>query len=519
MSWTSAPHNHAKRVTTAHARHADAPAQVREHPPVHAEGGELTDRQLTHDVAAAIASDPTVDAGDIRVTAHERAITLAGHVSTDAQRQAALRAARRISGVRAVADEIEVRRHGVHLVDDPAPATYARSPSPGPPPAARARRRPTTGSPPSDSTVVSDAPADADDRGGAPQLDRRRVAIAAAWVAVLVAFVAVVLPRLEGAESTARRLSEGRPSWLALGAALEVVSLAAYVALFRGVFAGDDGRIGWRESYQITMAANAAGKLFATAGAGSIALTVWALRESGLDGRTVARRIVCLEVLLYGVYMAALVIGGLGLYTGVLSGPAPTGVTLVPAIFGAAVIAVALSTMWWAKPMERGLRRAAAHASGRAARWLGRAAEAPPAAADGIRAAIALVRAQHGVALFAAAYWAFDVAVLWTGFRAFGPSPPGAVIVMGYFVGWTANVLPIPGGVGGVEGGMIATFLAFGVHGSLTVLAVLAYRTISYYLPVVPGVIAYGQLRDTVARWRAQAQAPTRAVDGASRRA
>jgi hypothetical protein len=157
------------------------------------------------------------------------------------------------------------------------------------------------------------------------------------------------------------------------------------VALFRGVFAGDDGRIGWRESYQITMAANAAGKLFATAGAGSIALTVWALRESGLDGRTVARRIVCLEVLLYGVYMAALVIGGLGLYTGVLSGPAPTGVTLVPAIFGAAVIAVALSTMWWAKPMERGLRRAAAHASGRAARWLGRAAEAPRAAADGIR--------------------------------------------------------------------------------------------------------------------------------------
>jgi uncharacterized protein (TIRG00374 family) len=289
------------------------------------------------------------------------------------------------------------------------------------------------------------------------------------------------------------------------------------VALFRAVFAGDTGRIGWRESYQVTMAANAAGKLFATAGAGSIALTVWALRECGLDGRTIARRIVCIEVLLYGVYMAALVIGGLGLYTGVLSGPAPSGVTLVPAIFAAALIALALSTLWWAKPMEAGLRRAAARASGRAARWLERAAEAPRAAADGIRAAIELVRTQRSVALYAVAYWAFDVAVLWTGFRAFGSSPPGAVIVMGYFVGWMANILPIPGGVGGVEGGMIGTFLAFGVHGSLTVLAVLAYRTISYYLTVVPGAIAYGQLRRTVDGWRAQAQAPA-APDEASRR-
>jgi uncharacterized protein (TIRG00374 family) len=324
-------------------------------------------------------------------------------------------------------------------------------------------------------------------------------------MAVVVAFVVVVLPRLAGAEGTAQRLSHGRPSWLALGAALEIVSLAAYVALFRIVFSSDSPRIGWRESYQVTMAANLAGKLFAAAGAGSIALTVWAMRERGLDGATIARRLVCLEVLLYAVYMSALVVAGFGLYAGVFSGPAPPGVTLVPAIFGVAVTALALSTLWWAGPMERGLRKGAARASGRAARLLERAAEAPRAAGDGIRAAIRLVRTRRSALLLAAAYWGFDVAVLWTAFRAFGPSPPGAVIVMGYFVGWIANVLPIPGGVGGVEGGMIGTFLAFGVHGSLAVLAVLAYRTISYYLPVVPGVVAYGQLRRTVARRRAQA--------------
>ena len=42
---------------------------------------------------------------------------------------------------------------------------------------------------------------------------------------------------------------------------------------------------------------------------------------------------------------------------------------------------------------------------------------------------------------------------------------------------------------------MIAAFLGFGVKGSLATLAVLAYRTISYWLPTGPGVIAYLHLR------------------------
>jgi hypothetical protein len=72
---------------------------------------------------------------------------------------------------------------------------------------------------------------------------------------------------------------------------------------------------------------------------------------------------------------------------------------------------------------------------------------------------------------------------------------------MGYYVGTLANTLPLPGGIGGVEGGMIGSFLAFGVNGSFAVLAVLAYRTISYWLPTVPGAIAYIGLRRRAATW------------------
>ena len=73
--------------------------------------------------------------------------------------------------------------------------------------------------------------------------------------------------------------------------------------------------------------------------------------------------------------------------------------------------------------------------------------------------------------------------------RAFTRSapPPLAVIVMAYFTGMLANLLPLPGGVGGVEGGMIGALLAFDVAGGLAVVAVLTYRAFAFWLPTIPG--------------------------------
>ena len=75
------------------------------------------------------------------------------------------------------------------------------------------------------------------------------------------------------------------------------------------------------------------------------------------------------------------------------------------------------------------------------------------------------------------------------------------VLVLAFFVGMLGNLLPMPGGVGGVEGGMIGAFVAFGVDGGLAVVAVLVYRAFTFWLPLIPGVIAYFQLRKTVERW------------------
>ena len=69
------------------------------------------------------------------------------------------------------------------------------------------------------------------------------------------------------------------------------------------------------------------------------------------------------------------------------------------------------------------------------------------------------------------------------------------MLVMGYFVGMFGNLLPLPGGVGGVEGGMIGAFVAFGEPASMALVAVLAYRLVSFWLPMVVGAPAYVALR------------------------
>jgi putative heme transporter len=333
-------------------------------------------------------------------------------------------------------------------------------------------------------------------------LTRGRMYASIAFIISTAAFLYFVLPKLLGLRDTWHRVQHGNGWWLALGALLEVCSFVGYVVLFRGVFLRGGSRIGWRASYEITMAGLAATRLFASAGAGGIALTAWALRRSGMEPRLVACRMIAFMGLLYAVFMGCLVIGGLGLYLGVFPGTAPFAITIIPAIFGAAVIAIFLAVSLLPGDVDRLVARWS-H-GGRLGRLAGHAAAAPAAAASGIRTAIGLVRSRNPALVGAVAWWGFDIAVLWSAFHAFGGAPPTAVVVMSYFIGMLGNVLPLPGGIGGVDGAMIGAFSAFGISPSLAVVSVLVYRAFAFWLPTLPGAVAYFQLRRTVHRWRSE---------------
>jgi uncharacterized membrane protein YbhN (UPF0104 family) len=327
-------------------------------------------------------------------------------------------------------------------------------------------------------------------------LSSRRVAIAALVLPLGLASLYVLLPQLAGLDDTWERLDDASDGWLVAAVVLELGSYWSYVLLFRAVLARPPSPIGWRESWLITLAGVAATRLLATGGAGGIALTAWALRRSGQVGREVGQGMTAFMVLLYGVFMVALLVAGLGLRWGVFAGPAPWGLTVVPGAFGASVIVVALLSATVPESVEGWMRR---HGGRVATRF----AAVPSTVGRGVRDALRLlVRGDAGVA-GAFGWWAFDVAVLWACLQAFGGELEPAAVVMAYFVGMLGNLLPLPGGVGGVDGGMIAALIGFGVAGGLAIAAVLAYRAFAFWLPTIPGTLAYLRLRRVVQRWSA----------------
>jgi uncharacterized protein (TIRG00374 family) len=343
-------------------------------------------------------------------------------------------------------------------------------------------------------------------------MGKERIALYCLVVLVIIVALYFVLPKITQAGDALDKIGEADPVWLVIALGFNLLSFAAYIALFSGIVGGHNSpaevreRLDWRASYQITLAGLAATRLFSAGGAGGIALTYWALRRAGMAARETARRMVAFLVLLYTIYLGALVVCGIFLRIGVFPGPRPVGMTIVPAaLAGIALVVLFLISLIpgdferlvasWARGHRRvGLAR--------------RIASVPATIASGTRTALSILRHPSSGLLSilgAAGFWAANIAVLWACFHGFGVSVPKAVLVQGFFVGMTANLLPFfPGGVGSVDAGMIAAFLAFGLPSSTVFVAVLTYRVIAFWLPIPPGIVAYFQLRRTVGRWRAE---------------
>jgi uncharacterized protein (TIRG00374 family) len=331
--------------------------------------------------------------------------------------------------------------------------------------------------------------------------EHRRAMVAMVIVVLAIIFVFVVLPELAGFGKSLHRLRYGNKLWLAAGIGLECISLFGYLMLFKTIFSYQGVRLGWRSSGQITLAGTVATKLLGAGGAGGIALSVWALRAAGHSALTIAHRMTSFEMILYSVFMSALVIFGGGVAIGVVPGPQKPALTVLPAAIGAGVIVLVVAVGYAAEAVRRSLltlaRRSKRHRA-----LFEKLSNVPQTLRDGVRNTSQILRRPRLGHSGAIVYWAFDIATLWAAFRAFGAAPQISVVVLAYFIGQMASVLPIPGGIGSIEGGMLGVFIAFGVSGSTAALAVIAYSLISIWLPVLPGSFAYFRLRTTVSAWR-----------------
>ncbi len=151
---------------------------------------------------------------------------------------------------------------------------------------------------------------------GLTELNRRRVVFGVLLILAALGGLYFLIPKLAGLNQTWGRLRHGDPVYLGVGAFLEFASVAGYALLFATVFGRGMPRIDWRASVKIPLAGIAAIRLLAAAGAGGVAVTVWALRRAGMEPGVIACRMVASYVLQYSVYLGALVVCGLGLRIG-----------------------------------------------------------------------------------------------------------------------------------------------------------------------------------------------------------
>jgi uncharacterized membrane protein YbhN (UPF0104 family) len=309
----------------------------------------------------------------------------------------------------------------------------------------------------------------------------RRAALPAAAAAALVIAVVILGGPLRAFADALERAVDADPRWVAAAAAFELLSFGGYIALLWLVGGRASDRLGLRETTQITLGGAAATRLLPTAGAGGAALTLWALRRSGLGTRAAARTLLTFLVMLYAVFLASIVVSGVAL---AVEGEG-LALTLIPAVLALVGIIV---------PLTAGLVRPTP--------GTGRLRTAASVLGDAVSDGFGHLRSVDPRLLGAFAWWGFDMAVLWAMLNAFGAPPALAVIVFSYFAGQVGNTIPVPGAV---SGGLVGSLLAFGVEADLAIVSVLAYRAIAIWLPAPIGLLALTSLRRTIAGWSGEA--------------
>jgi uncharacterized protein (TIRG00374 family) len=333
----------------------------------------------------------------------------------------------------------------------------------------------------------------ANDLAVPPELSQRRLRSRLLIGVSLVVAVIVLITLLPGLGELRSRLANAQPGWLVLGAVLKVFSGFGYVVAFRMVFCR---RMSWRVSYQVGMSELGANALFPTGGAGGLALGAWALRRGGMSPREIARRTVAFFLLTSLPNVVALIAVGLGLAVGLFPGEPHLALTIIPAAVAALAIAGALLAGRLAAHLQQRLERRPADER---TRKISALIETLRALANGVDEALALLR-ERNVLLIGGlvAYLAFDVMVLWAGFRAFGDAPPVAIVWIAYLIGELGGLIPVPGGIGGIDAGLVGTLVLYGVRLAPATAAVLAYRAIALWVPALLGAFAFVGLRRTL---------------------
>jgi uncharacterized membrane protein YbhN (UPF0104 family) len=286
----------------------------------------------------------------------------------------------------------------------------------------------------------------------------------------------LAVPGLKGVATT---VSNMKAQWVVVAALLEVLSCACYVVAFLQVFERAPLRLGAR----VALSEEAFGAAVSLGGVGSVAVGAWLMVERGAPASRIAERSAVLFLYTSAINVITLILAGLGLFLG-LPGPRNPLLSVVPAAVGAVVMVLFLLLPRYVDRIVWRIR------PGRLRTFL-------TETATSVRDTERLVFHPDWRIVGAIGYLWFDIAVLFACFAAAGRLPPLAPVVLAYQIGYLSNFIPVPGGIGVLDGSMIGMLVLYGAGGTVATAATLVYHAISLWVPAVWGTIAFIVLQKT----------------------
>jgi uncharacterized protein (TIRG00374 family) len=321
------------------------------------------------------------------------------------------------------------------------------------------------------------------------------------WIVHGALFVALaagifgVLPRLGGLTHEAAGLRHARPAFLAAAIVAQAASLSCYAQLYRQVLAALGARVRFRLAADVVLASFLVSHLTPFGSAAGTLVNVNTLETQGVDAATTGEAI-GLTSLMSTIALIALF--GIGFLATAGRHVSHTYLTIAGIALGLVVAVLAAVLGIGAHP----------EVAGRAGRWAAsvarrvrpgidpeKVAETSSRLASLARSALT-GRAFLASSAFASADVLLDLLSLDLVFLALGYQPGFGPLAVAYGAANIASAIPVtPGGLGVVEVTMVAVTVGFGAPRPTAVLAVLGYRIVNYWLPLIPGAIAYLRFR------------------------
>jgi uncharacterized membrane protein YbhN (UPF0104 family) len=299
-----------------------------------------------------------------------------------------------------------------------------------------------------------------------PILNRRL-----ATLGLLGLLVLSMLLSLPGMPAAVRSIERVDPLWIAVAVALELASDISFVVVYRLFF----DRLERGDARDLAWTSQAAGALLPGGGVGGYAISGWLTRLTGQPTGWIVRRSSALFFLTSGVNALAVIVPGVLLIAGV-HGPHDFLLAGLPAVLaGAATLTVlALPAVL---------------------RWRGGGPEWIANIVTGVDEAWHAAAGANWRLVGALGYLGFDIAVLGVTLRAVGQPLSVPAVMLAYSIGYLANMIPIPGGIGVLDAGLTGALVLYGASPVHAASAVLLYHAIALWVPSLGGSYAYLRLR------------------------